>query len=73
MVLKTYKVDKNIRFGRPVIKGTRVPVALVIGRLSGGMSYEEIMGEYDLTEYDILAALKYAARVVNEEEIWVAA
>ena len=66
-------VDKNVRFGQPVIKGTRVPVALVLGKLSGGMSYEETMDEYDLTEYDIKAALKYAAKVVSEEEIWVAA
>ena len=66
-------VDKNIRFGRPVIKGTRVPVALILGKLSGGMSYKEIMYEYDLTEDNILAALKYAAWVVSEEEIWVAA
>ncbi len=33
-------------------------MALVLGKLSGGMSYEEIMDEYDLTEDDILAALK---------------
>ena len=30
-------VDREVRFGKPVIKGTRVPVDLVIGKLAGGM------------------------------------
>lgn len=62
-------VDPRIRFGKPVIKGTRVPVELVIGKLAGGMTQEEVMKEYDLTNQDILAALSYAARVLAEEEI----
>lgn len=62
-------VDPHIRFGKPVIKGTRVPVELVIGKLAGGMTQEEVMKEYDLTNQDILAALSYAARVLAEEEI----
>jgi uncharacterized protein (DUF433 family) len=35
-------LDQKVRFGRAVIKGTRVPVDLVLGKLAGGMSYEEI-------------------------------
>lgn len=31
-------MDENIRFGRPVIQGTRVPVDLVVGKLAGGMT-----------------------------------
>ncbi len=62
-------VDPQIRFGKPVIKGTRVPVELVVGKLAGGMTKEEVMKEYDLTAQDILAALSYAARVLAEEEI----
>lgn len=42
-------VDEKIRFGKPVIKGTRVPVDLILGKLAGGMTYEEVMTEYDLT------------------------
>lgn len=59
-------VDKKVRFGKPVIKGTRVPVDLIIGKLGGGMSYEEIMDEYGITREDILAVLNYPARKMIE-------
>ncbi|HBB16093.1 MAG TPA: hypothetical protein DCZ97_03495 [Syntrophus sp. (in: bacteria)] len=62
-------VDEKVRFGRPVIKGTRVPVDLILGKLAGGMTYEEVMVEYDLTREDILAALNYAAKSLSEEKI----
>ena len=62
-------VDEEVRFGNPVIKGTRVPLDLVIGKLAGGMTYEEVMKEYDLAKEDILAALDYAARHLSDEEI----
>jgi len=62
-------IDEKIRFGKPVIKGTRVPVDLVIGKLAGGMTYEEVMSEYDLSREDILAALDYAAKHLSDEEV----
>jgi uncharacterized protein (DUF433 family) len=62
-------LDQHVRSGRPVIKGTRVPVDLVIGKLAGGMSYEEIIAEYDLTREDILAALDFASKQLASEEI----
>ena len=62
-------IDEKVRFGKPVIKGTRVPVDLIIGKLAGGMTYEEVMSEYDLTREDILAALDYAAKHLSDEEV----
>jgi len=62
-------VDENVRFGRPVISGTRVPVDLIVGKLAGGMKYEEIVQEYDITQEDILACLDYAAKTISAEEI----
>lgn len=62
-------VDESIRFGRPVIQGTRVPVDLVVGKLAGGMSVEEVAEEYALDREDVLAALAYAARALSEEQI----
>ncbi len=62
-------VDEKVRFGKPVIKGTRVPVDLVLGKLAGGMTYEEVMSEYDLSKEDILAALDYAAKHISGEEV----
>lgn len=62
-------VDEAIRFGRPTIVGTRVPVELVLGKLAGGMSAEEVEREYDLAHEDVLAALAYAARALSEEQV----
>ena len=62
-------IDERVRFGKPVIKGTRVPVDLILGKLAGGMTYEEIMKEYDITKEDILAVLDYAAKHIADEEI----
>jgi len=62
-------VDEKVRFGKPVIKGTRVPIDLIIGKLAGGMTYEEVISEYDLEREDILAALDYAAKNLSYEEI----
>lgn len=62
-------VDDKIRFGKPVISGTRVPVNVIIGKLAGGMTYEEVMSEYEITRKDILAVLDYAAKTLSSEEI----
>ena len=64
-------VDENVRFGKPVIAGTRVPVALVVGKLAGGMTVEQVMKEYELSREDVLAALSYAARAISDEQVRV--
>ena len=58
-------IDEKVGFGKPVIKGTRVPVDLVLGKLAGGMTYEEVMSEYDLSKEDIFAVLDYAAKYIK--------
>ena len=62
-------IDPKVRFGKPVIKGTRVPVDLLIGKIAGGMTIEEVAKEYDLTRTDIFAALKYAAKALQRETL----
>lgn len=57
-------VDEEIRFGKPVIQGTRVPVELILGKLAGGMEIEEVMEEYDLEREDVSSALNYAAETI---------
>jgi uncharacterized protein (DUF433 family) len=64
-------VDPNIRFGKPVIQGTRVPVDLVIAKLAGGMTAQEVAEEYEISLEDIQAALSYAAKVLAAEEVRV--
>jgi uncharacterized protein (DUF433 family) len=60
-------IDPRICHGRPVICGTRVPVAIVVGSLAGGMNLDEVAREYDLSQEDIRAALAFATDLVNEE------
>ena len=62
-------LDEKIRFGKPVITGTRVPVELIMGKLAAGMTYEEVSNEYEITREDILAVLDYAAKTLSSEEI----
>ncbi len=53
---------RDICFGKPVIRGLRYPVEMVLEWLASGMSFEEILADYeDLEREDILAALVYAA------------
>ena len=55
-------VDPEIRFGKPCVRGTRVTVGDVLGYLAGGMSEEQILGDFpQLTHADIRACLAYAA------------
>jgi uncharacterized protein (DUF433 family) len=63
------EINQKVHFGKPVIKNTRVPVELIIGKLSGGMSFEDIIKEYEITREDILAALGYASKILSSEEI----
>jgi len=65
-------VDDRVCFGKPVIKGTRVPVEIVLGQLAGGGSIDDVMAEYELSREQVLAALRYAAAVIAEEEVHVA-
>jgi uncharacterized protein (DUF433 family) len=48
---------------KPIIKGTRVPVALVLDKLAGGMSTDEALYEYYLTLDQLRAAFDYAAQI----------
>lgn len=62
-------VDPRIRFGKPVVQGSRVPVELIIAKLAGGMGSEEVAEEYGITSEDVRAALSYAASVLSGEEV----
>jgi len=58
--------------GKPRIKGTRIPVGLILGYLAAGKSAEDIVGEFpDLTAENIAACLDYA-RDLTEFEVEVA-
>ena len=63
--------DPEILRGRPRIKGTRIPVSLILGYLAAGATPESIIAEYpDLTPEQIAACLDYA-RDLAEFEVTV--
>ncbi len=54
--------------GKPVIRGTRIPVALIVRLVAEGLTPEEILREYpELTLEDVRAALRYAAELAGAE------
>jgi uncharacterized protein (DUF433 family) len=64
------EVKKDIMFGKPVIKGTRIPLELILRKLSQNISVEEILQNYpNLTREDIQATLEYAAESISGEEL----
>lgn len=63
-------IDPEVVHGRPVVAGTRVPVEVVVGKLAGGSSFEDIMADYHLTNEQIRAALAYATRLLSSTTIY---
>ena len=62
-------IDAHIHHGVPCIKGTRVPVSVLVGSLADGDSINDLLAAYPhLTEADIHAALKFAAEAVNNTD-----
>jgi uncharacterized protein (DUF433 family) len=62
-------VNPKILGGKPVIRGTRIPVYLILELLSAGYDFKRIMEAYPtLKEKDIKAAVEYAAKIVKNEE-----
>ena len=67
-LLDRITVDPDVLVGKPVIRGTRVPVYLIVGLVANGMANKEILKEYPrLKEEDIKAALLYASKLVESE------
>ncbi len=59
-------VDKDVHHGDPCIKGTRIPVAIIVGSLADGMTSDQIREAYpQLSGEDVSAALAYAADAIT--------
>ena len=61
-------IDPKLCHGKPIIRGTRVPVAIVLGSLAGGMSFEEVQREHSISIENIRAAIGYANALVAREQ-----
>lgn len=67
---KEVVVNPKIMCGKPVIKGTRIPVYLILNLLAAGYTFERIIQAYpQLTKKDIQAALRYAQALTKYEEV----
>lgn len=67
---KGVTIDIKTHHGVPVISGTRIPVARILGSLASGMSKEDLMHEYALSEQQIRDAMRYAADIIESEKAY---
>jgi len=68
-LLNRIEVNPKVMAGKPVIKGTRLPVEYILKLLASGVTIEEILEEYKgLTKEDILACFLFAGKCLGEIE-----
>lgn len=61
-------IDPAIHHGKPVIRGTRVPVHVLLGALAGGDEIGQVAEDYGVTRDDVRAAIEFAGGLVEQEE-----
>jgi uncharacterized protein (DUF433 family) len=68
-LLDRIELNPDVMLGKPVIKGTRLPVEIILEKLAFGATQDEILKDYPfLSREDIKAALYYAAKTISMEE-----
>ena len=72
-LLRRIVVDPKVMAGKPVIRGTRITVDMILELLAAGMKPEEIAEDYNISLDDVRTALLYAAKVLGREEVIVEA
>ena len=60
-------IDPKICHGKPVIRGTRTPVTVVLDALAGGDSFETLMEDYRITIEDIRACVAFASQEIGQQ------
>lgn len=64
-------IDPAILVGKPVVRGTRLSVELIIGRMASGWSEADLLRSYpSLQREDLLACLAYASAVLHDERVY---
>jgi uncharacterized protein (DUF433 family) len=70
MTIERIEINPEVMLGKPVIRGTRIPVELILRKLAEGATEAELLDAYPrLTQADIKAALGYAADTLSHEKI----
>jgi uncharacterized protein (DUF433 family) len=71
-LLKRITFDKDILCGKPLIRGMRISVDMILELLSKGVSEKELLEDYpDLEPDDLRAAFLYAHHMVTNEDIYI--
>ena len=68
--LERIAIDPKVMGGKPVVRGTRVPVQTILASLAGGDDVAKVCDEFDIAEDDVRAALAYAADVLKDERVY---
>ena len=69
--IKRIEVNPKVMVGKPVIRGTRITVDAILGRIAEGWTFDEILEDFPhITKEDIKAAVMYAERLVGGEYIF---
>ena len=69
---KRISIDPEIQHGKPCIRGTRIPVYIILEMLEHGLTIHEILEEYlHIKEDDVKACIAFARRFVEGEDIYV--
>ena len=64
------EINPEVMVGKPVIRGTRIPVDMILRKLGAGMSYEEILEDHPhIAVEDIRAAQAFAADYISDDEL----
>ena len=72
MIAERIEIDPKVMMGKPVIRGTRITVELILRKLSEGATQSDLLDAYPrLTRADIQAAIRYAADILAHEEIGI--
>ncbi|MBM3254550.1 MAG: DUF433 domain-containing protein [Candidatus Omnitrophica bacterium] len=72
-LLKRIVINPKIMLGKPVIKGTRLTVEIIVEKIAYGETIEDLKRDYPfITEDDVKAALLYAAKRLAHEEVYAA-
>lgn len=69
-LLERIDINPQVMLGKPVIRGTRITVEILLEKLAAGNSVEEIMADYPrLSRDDVLAAVAYAREALSTDEV----
>ncbi len=59
-------IDPKICHGKPIIRGTRTPVTVILNALAGGDSFETLQRDFEITAEDIRACIAFAADEIGQ-------